>query len=116
MKKYFEIILNIIFWLITTWVISQIVGFHFSDVEIILEDGDYEQIVQGGPMKIISYSAIPPRALLFYLNVFLLIPAFFLNKKLIHYLEYLLYLKQVMDKLALEMLEIMFQEEVLVDY
>jgi LytS/YehU family sensor histidine kinase len=57
-----------------------------------MEDGDYQQIVQGGPMKIVSYAAIPPRALLFYLNVFLFVPAFFLNKKWFHYFGYLLVL------------------------
>lgn len=79
-KKYFEVGLNLVFWLLTTWVISGIVGFTFSDVEIVLEDGDFHEITQGGPMKIVSFAAFPPRALLFYLNTFYLIPKFFLQK------------------------------------
>ncbi|KAA3625795.1 MAG: GHKL domain-containing protein [Bacteroidetes bacterium] len=89
MGRYIEILLNILFWLGTAWVVSTLVGFNLTEVEIIRENDLYREIQTQGPVKVISFAGIPPRAILFYLNTFLLIPLFYKRRSLILYLGFL---------------------------
>ncbi len=123
MGKYIEIFLNILFWFLTAWVISTLVGFNLTEVEVIMENDLYREVSKQGPVKVISFAGIPPRATLFYLNTFLLIPLFYKRRSLILYLGslaaaiaacvgiemlILLFTDQLFDGLYLRMISIIY--------
>lgn len=109
MGKYFEIFLNITFWFITAWVISTLVGFNLTEVEIISENDLYREVRTQGPVKVISFAGIPPRAIMFYLNTFLLIPFFYQKRSLFQYLGMLLVV--IASCVGIELLILHFTEQ-----
>jgi sensor histidine kinase YesM len=74
MKRFVEITFNIVFWIISIWVILQIVGLSLEEVEIIVEEGQETVIEMEVNLSPYFYYGMSLKVLLFYFVVFYLIP------------------------------------------
>lgn len=85
MKRNLEIGINVAFWIISVWVIFQLMSFNFHEVDVRIIDG--EEIVSEVVMDLSSlfYFGIVLKIILFYLIVFYLVPRLFFQKKYVQF-------------------------------
>ena len=89
MKKLAEILLNLIFWLVSFWVILRLVELDLEEVEIIIDNG--QEVIQEITRNLspLFYLGGVFKALLFYAVVFWLVPIYFSTQKLLRFVLYL---------------------------
>lgn len=81
MRRNLEIFSNLFFWAISTWVIFQVIGLDWEEVEIILEDGREIITEQNTNLSGFFYYGLFLKILMFYLIVFYFVPKWTLSKR-----------------------------------
>ena len=89
MKRTVEIGINLAFWVISIWVILQLISFNFHEVDVRIIDG--EEIVSEMVYDLSNwfYYGLVLKILLFYAIVFYLVPRFFSRKRYLHFVAFL---------------------------